>query len=92
LIGGSSSAGSTPCHSSEAAEQVELLGEVDEQLAARLRLAGLDEAEVLGGYVRLAGELELAHPPLRSPEPDQLADRVRFASSRDHDGHATHRR
>jgi hypothetical protein len=59
--------------------QVEALGEVDEQLAARARAAGLDEAEVLGREVRLQRELELAQMPARPPETDQLTDGQRLA-------------
>jgi hypothetical protein len=58
--------------------QVEALSEVDEQLPARPRAAGLDEAEVLGREVRLQRELELAQPPARPPETDQLADGLRL--------------
>jgi hypothetical protein len=41
---------------------------MDEQLAARPRAAGLDEAEVLGREVRVQRELELAQPSVRPPE------------------------
>jgi len=56
--------------------QVEVLGEMDEQLAARARAAVLDEAEVLGREVRVQGEIELAEPAAGAPEADQLAGRL----------------
>jgi hypothetical protein len=43
--------------------QMEVLGEVDEKLATRARAARLDEAEVLGGAVRLQRQLHLREPP-----------------------------
>ena len=58
--------------------QVEALGEMDQQLAARARAAGLDEAEVLGREARVERELELAEPAAATPEPDQLADGLRL--------------
>ena len=51
--------------------QVQMLGEVDEELATRARAAGLDEAEVLGGEVRVQRQVQLAEAPL-APEADQL--------------------
>ena len=53
--------------------QVEVLGQVDEELAARAGPAGLDEAQVLGRDVRVEGQLELAEAASRAPEADQLA-------------------
>jgi hypothetical protein len=42
--------------------QVEALCEVDEELAAGARAAGLDEAEMLGREIRVQRQLELAQP------------------------------
>src|ERR1051325_9564463 len=53
--------------------KVELLREVDEELPAHARAAGLDEAEMPRRYVRVERELELAEAPARAPETDQLA-------------------
>jgi hypothetical protein len=53
--------------------QVEVLGQVDEKLAARCGPAGLDEAQVLGRDVGVQGQLELAQAAPRAPEADQLA-------------------
>ena len=53
--------------------QIEVLGQVDEELAARAGTAGLDEAQVLGRDVGVQGQLELAHAAPRTPEADQLA-------------------
>ena len=47
-------------------------------LAERPRAAGLDEAEVLGGEVRVQRQLHLRQPPLSAPEPDELADGLRL--------------
>jgi hypothetical protein len=41
--------------------QVEVLGEGDEELAARARAARLDEAEVLGGELRVQRQLHDGH-------------------------------
>jgi hypothetical protein len=57
--------------------QVEALGEVDEELAARARAARLDEAEVLGGEVRVQRQLHLRQSPLSAPEADELTDGLR---------------
>jgi hypothetical protein len=59
--------------SSEVLPLVEVLGQVDEELATRARPAGLDEAQVLGRDVRVQGQLELAEAASRAPEADQLA-------------------
>ena len=53
--------------------QIEVLGQVDEELATRAGPAGLDEAQVLGRDVRVQGQLELAEAASRAPEADQLA-------------------
>jgi hypothetical protein len=53
--------------------KIEVLGQVDEELATRARPAGLDEAQVLGRDVRVQGQLELAEAASRAPEADQLA-------------------
>ena len=66
--------------------QVEVLGEVDEELATRARAARLDEAEVLGGEVRVQRQLHLREPPLGAPEADQLTDGLRLPLGLD--GHA----
>jgi hypothetical protein len=51
---------------------------VDEQLAARLRAAVLDEAEVLGREVRVERELELAEATPGALEADELAGGLRL--------------
>jgi hypothetical protein len=53
--------------------QVEVLGQVDEELATRAGPARLDEAQVLGREVRVEGQLELTQAASRAPEADQLA-------------------
>ena len=53
--------------------QIEVLGQVDEELTARAGASGLDEAQVLGRDVRVQRELELAEAASRAPEADQLA-------------------
>ena len=53
--------------------QIEVLGEVDEELATRAGPAGLDEAQVLRRDVRVQRQLELAEAAPRAPEADQLA-------------------
>ena len=68
--------------------QVELLREMDEELAARTRATGLHEAQVLGRDIRLEGQLELAQPAARAPEADQLADSQGLLLCRD--AHGSH--
>ena len=58
--------------------EVEVLGEVDQELATRARAAGLDKAEVLGGEVRVQRQLHLGEPPLSAPEADQLTGGLRL--------------
>ena len=53
--------------------QIEVLGQVDEELATRAGPAGLDKAQVLGRDVRVQRQLELAEAASRAPEADQLA-------------------
>ena len=60
-----------------AERQVELLGEVEDHLAARLRPPGLHEAQVPGGDLRLEGEVHLAQPAALAPLAQQPADRLR---------------
>ena len=70
-----------PCEQQAVAlgdRQVEVLGEVDEELAARARAARLDEAQVLGGQVRVQRQLHLREPPLGAPEADELTDGLRL--------------
>jgi hypothetical protein len=50
-----------------AQRDVELLGEVQDHLAARPRAAGLQEAEVAGGHAGLEREVELAQPAAPAP-------------------------
>src|ERR1044071_8785715 len=64
--------------------KVELLREVDEELPARARAAGLDEAEMPRRYVRVERELELAEAPARAPETHQLAGRPRLVLDHGH--------
>ena len=58
--------------------QIEVLGQVDEELAARAGPAGLDEAQVLGRDARVQRQLELAEAASRAPEADQLARGLRL--------------
>ena len=58
--------------------QVEVLCEVDEELAARAGPAGLDEAHVLGGQVGVQRQLHLREPPLGAPEADELTGGLRL--------------
>src|SRR5215216_5700589 len=70
-----------PCEQQAVAvgdRQVEMLGEVDEELAARARAARLDEAQVLGRQVRVQRQLHLREPPLGAPEADELTDGLRL--------------
>src|ERR1043166_3042194 len=53
---------------------LELLGEVQHHVAARLRAPGLDEAEVPRGNARLAGERQLAQAPALAPFAQQMTD------------------
>jgi hypothetical protein len=53
--------------------QMQVLGQVDEELATRAGPAGLDEAQMLGRDVRVQGQRELAEAASRAPEADQLA-------------------
>ena len=64
-----------PCEQQPVAlgdRQIEVLGQVDEELATRAGPAGLDEAQVLGRDVRVQGQPELAEAASRAPEADQL--------------------
>ena len=63
--------------------QIEVLGQVDEELAARAGPAGLDEAQVLGRDVRVQGQRELAEAASRAPEADELARGPRLLIGRD---------
>ena len=58
--------------------QIEMLSEVNEELATWPLAAGLDEAQVLGGEVGIEGQLELGQPTLGPPEPDQLTGSLRL--------------
>src|SRR5215207_3028238 len=66
--------------------EVEVLGEVDEELAARARAARLDEAEVLRGEVRVQCQLHLREPPLGAPEADELTGVLRLSLGLDGHG------
>ena len=57
-----------------AQRDVEHAGQQQHHLAAGLRPSGLDEAQVARGHAGLDGELELAHPALRAPLPEQPAE------------------
>ena len=61
-------------HVAVAQGDVEVLGEVQDHLAARLRPAGLDEREMPRRHAGQAGEVELAHAALRSPHLQELAE------------------
>ena len=56
---------------------VEMLGEVQDHLAARPRPARLHEAQVPGRHARRVRELELAEAPARAPVAQQLTDGYR---------------
>src|SRR5688572_5695402 len=60
-----------------AQRHVEQLGEMQQHLAAGLRAAGFQKAQVLRGNLRLHGEVELAHAPPLAPFAQQVADRTR---------------
>jgi hypothetical protein len=62
-----------------------MLGQVQDQLAARARPAGLDEAQVSRRHVGLAGKVELAHPPLMPPLSQEVTDSAGWG----HDAHAS---
>ena len=59
-----------------AERQLELLGQAQDHLAARAGPAGLHEAQVPSGDLRLEREVELAQPAALAPPPQQLADRA----------------
>jgi hypothetical protein len=52
----------------------EMIGEVQDHLAARARPTGLEEADVTGGDSRLERQLELAEAAALPPGAEQLAD------------------
>ncbi len=52
------------------------LGQMQHHLAARLRASRLNEAQVPGGYIGLAGEIELAQTPALAPFAQKIADRL----------------
>ena len=56
---------------------LELLGQVQDHLAAGLRAAGLDEADVPGRDAGVEREVELAAPPPLAPVAQQRADTER---------------
>ena len=58
-----------------AQRHLELVGEVEDHLGARLRAAGLDEAEVAGGDAGLEREVELAEAAALAPVAQQGAER-----------------
>jgi len=57
----------------EDGRHVEVLGEVEHELPARLRPTRLHEAEVAGRHRGLVGEVELAEPPPLAPVAEQVA-------------------
>ena len=61
-------------HIPVAQRHFELLGEMQEHLAARLGAAGFEETQVTGRDVCLAGEVELAHAPAQAPVAQVIAD------------------
>ena len=62
-------------HVAFAHRDIELLGEVQQHVAARLRAAGFDEAQMPGGNAGVAGEVELAEAAALPPLPYEPADR-----------------
>ena len=54
---------------------IELLGEVQQHVAARLRAASFDKAQVPGGNAGVAGEVELAEAAALPPLSYEPADR-----------------
>ena len=56
---------------------LQVLGQVQQQLAAGPGAAGLDEAEVPGGHPAHRGQVELAAPGRLAPVPEQVAHRRR---------------
>ena len=57
-----------------AQRDVELLGEMDDHLGAGPCPAGLDEADMPGGHVRLEREVQLAQAPPLAPLAQQRPD------------------
>jgi hypothetical protein len=57
-----------------AQRDLELLGEVQDHLAAGAGPPGLDEAQVTRGHARVAGQVQLAEPPAQPPVAQQFAD------------------
>jgi hypothetical protein len=57
-----------------AQRHVEVLGEVHDELGARARAAGLDEAQMPRGDAGVQGEVELAEVPARAPVAQQRSD------------------
>ena len=70
-----------------AQRHVEVLGEVQHQLPARLRAARLHEAEVASRHGGLVGQVELAEPPALPP----VAEEVAHAERRRDRAHASDR-
>jgi len=62
-------------HIALAHRNVELLGKVQQHVAARLRSAGLDEAQMPGRNTGIAGEVELAEAAALAPLAYEPADR-----------------
>ena len=60
-----------------AQRDVEVLGEGEDELGRRLRLAGLDEAEVAGRDADVEGEVHLAAPAVLPPVSQHRSDRRR---------------
>ena len=66
-----------------AQRDVELLGQVQDHVAARPGPAGLEEAQVARRHARLARQLELAEAPALAPLSQQVSDRT-LGHGRDH--------
>src|SRR5581483_8544194 len=64
-------------HVALAQGHVELLGQMQHHVARGQRPAGLQEAQMARGDVRLAGEVELAHAPALPPLAQEISYRLR---------------
>jgi hypothetical protein len=67
-----------------AQRHVEQLGQMQHHLAARLRAAGFEKAQVLRGNLGFDGEVELAHAPPLPPFAQQMADGSRCGEGQVH--------
>ena len=72
-----------------AQRDVEMLGQLDHHLRARLGPPRLDEAQVPGRHARLEREVLLAHPPPAAPVAQQASDAGAVGDRGGHGRHAS---